>query len=118
MVCEFLGLCNPLLLGAPVLEPDLDLGVGELQVLGKVRPLGDGEIALGLVLLLEPVQLLRGEGGPRLPVRPVLPAAGAGGEERRGALVLTERSQKKELRLLRKEGKVRIGSKRGRGDAE
>ena len=43
---------------------------------------------------------------------------GVAREEGRGALVLTERSQKKELRLLRKEGKVRIGSKRGRGDAE
>ena len=118
MACEFLGLGNPLLLGAPVLEPDLDLGVGELKVPGEVSPLGDGEVALGLVLPLEPVQLLRGEGGSRLPVCPVLPEDRAGGKERRRALMLVQRSQEEKLRLLGKEGKVRRGGKRGRRDAK
>ena len=42
-------------LGPPVLEPDLDLGLGQLQVAGELGPLRDGEILLLIVLLLQGV---------------------------------------------------------------
>ena len=68
-----LRLCDPLRLRPPVLEPDLDLRLRDVQAGCELRPLGDAEVGLGQVLLLQPVQLLVGERGPRLPVRPVLP---------------------------------------------
>ena len=73
LAVKLFSLGNSLLLGPPVLEPDLDLGVRQLKFLGKVRPLSDGEITLGFVLLLQLVQLLTGEGSPGLPVRSVFP---------------------------------------------
>ena len=56
------------------------MGFRQLQLRGKLRPLGDAEVGLGNVLLLQPVQLLVGEGGARLPVRPVLPQGALEGQ--------------------------------------
>ena len=67
-----LGLRHPLGLGAPVLEPDLDLGLGKAEALGELGPLRDGQVALGHVLGLQRVQLARAERGTRLAVRAVL----------------------------------------------
>ena len=67
-----LGLLKPLGLGSSVLEPDFHLSFGQLQVLGKFRSLGDGKVLLLLELVLQGEELLRGEGGPRLPVSLVL----------------------------------------------
>ena len=41
-----LGLCDPLGLGSTVLEPDLDLGLCQLQFGSKVSSLSNGEVAL------------------------------------------------------------------------
>ena len=74
-----LGLLEPLGLGPPVLEPDLDLGLGELELGGELGPLGDGQVLLLTELLLQAVQLLGCEGGPGLPVGLVLPKSAAQG---------------------------------------
>ena len=100
---KLLSLCNSLLLGPPVLEPDLDLGVGQLKFLGKLCPLCDGEVALGFVFLLQVVELLTGEGSPRLPVGPVLPQDGADWEDGR-LLGLLEVPQQHQLGLTGEEG--------------
>ena len=68
-----LGLGDPLGLGPPVLEPDLDLGLSQLKLASKVRPLSDGQVALLVEFLLQLVELLVGEGSPGLPVRLVFP---------------------------------------------
>ena len=47
-----LGLLDALGLGAPILEPDLDLGLGELELVGELGSLGDGEVLLLPELLL------------------------------------------------------------------
>ena len=73
LAVKLLGLGNPLLLGPSVLEPDLDLSVSDLELLGELCPLGDGEVTLGFVLLLQLVQLITGEGGPGLSVSFVFP---------------------------------------------
>ena len=70
---EVLRLGRPLGLGPPVLEPDLDLGVRQLKVGGEGQPLLHAEVGGLLVAGLQPAQLHLGEGGPWLPVRPVLP---------------------------------------------
>ena len=41
-----------------VLEPDLDLGLGELELVGELGSLGDGEVLLLPELLLQRRQLL------------------------------------------------------------
>ena len=74
-----LGLLQPLRLGAPVLEPDLDLHLGEAEVVGELCPLGDAQVLLLPELLLQRVQLLRGEWGPGLAIRFVLPQGAAQG---------------------------------------
>ena len=79
MTAELLSLSDPLLLGASVLEPDLDLGVSQLQILGEVCSLSDGEVGLALVLVLQFLQLVGGEGCPRLAVSSVLPQDGSSG---------------------------------------
>ncbi len=59
------------------MEPDLDLGLGELELVGELCPLRDGEVLLLTELLLQRVQLLGREGGARLPVGFVLPQRAA-----------------------------------------
>ena len=71
------GLLEPLGLGPPVLEPDLDLCLGELELGGELGPLGDGQVLLLPELLLQAVQLLGRERRSRLPVRLVLPQRAA-----------------------------------------
>ena len=108
-----LRLCDPLRLRPPVLEPDLHLGLRQLELGGELGPLGDAEVGLLLVLLLQPVQLLVGERGPWLPVRSVLPQGalerqvghggegGSGGERLRWRKVAWRRSCL--LQLLQKQ---------------
>ena len=71
-VLVHLRLGQPLGLGPPVLEPDLDLGLAQLQLVGKLRSLGNRQVLFLLELILERHQLLGGEGSPRLPVGLVL----------------------------------------------
>ena len=73
-----LGLCEPLGLGAPVLEPDLDLGLGEVEAEREVESLAHGEVASRLELVLEADQLLVGEGCPRPPWLAASPTGGGG----------------------------------------
>ena len=68
-----LGLLQPLRLGPPVLEPDLDLRLGELERGGELGPLGDAQVLLGPELFLQGGELLCGEGGAGLAVGLVLP---------------------------------------------
>ena len=68
-----LGLLQALRLGPPVLEPNLDLGLGEPQRRAKLGPLRYAEVLLLAELLLERQQLLGGERCAGLPVRFVLP---------------------------------------------
>ena len=68
-----LGLGQPLVFRSPVLEPDLDLGLAQLQLVGKLRSLGNRQVLFLLELILERHQLLGGERGPGLPVSFVLP---------------------------------------------
>ena len=68
-----LGLRNPLRLCSPVLEPDLDLGLSQLQFCSELRSLRYGQVALFVELLLQFVELLVSEGSSGLPVGLVLP---------------------------------------------
>ena len=54
-------------LGPAVLEPDLDLGLGQVEAEGEVESLAHREVAGRLELVLEADQLLVGEGCPRPP---------------------------------------------------
>ena len=49
-------------LGSSVLEPDLDLGVSQLQILGNLETLLNSEVSPLLILLLQHSQLMVGEG--------------------------------------------------------
>ena len=69
---EGLGLFDPLVLGPPVLEPDLDLSVGQAKVVSKRAPLLDGQVLGPLELGLKCPQLSVSERGARLPVCLVL----------------------------------------------
>ena len=51
-------------LGALVLEPDLDLGLVEAQLLSQILATFLREVAVLVELPLQPVQLLSGEGCP------------------------------------------------------
>ncbi len=59
---------KPLGLGPPILEPDLDLRLRQLQLIRKLCPLRDREIVLLAILPLESRQLSRRERRPRLPI--------------------------------------------------
>lgn len=63
-----LSLSESLLLRSPVLKPDLDLGLSELEVLCKFSPLGHREVLLLTKFSLESYQLCAGEGSPWLSV--------------------------------------------------
>lgn len=63
-----LRLPQSLLLGSAVLEPDLHLCLGQLQVLGKLCPLGHREVLLLPELPLQGYQLRAREWGPGLAV--------------------------------------------------
>jgi hypothetical protein len=80
-----LRLLEPLGLGATVLEPDLDLGLGEVEVGAELCPLGDGKVLLLAELLLQRHELLRRERGARFPVRLVLPEVALEAARRRCA---------------------------------
>lgn len=72
---EFLHLCllKPLGFGSSVLEPDLDLGLGQRQGGGELGPLGYGQVLLLAKLSLQGQELRGGEGSARLAVGFVLP---------------------------------------------
>ena len=76
-----LRLRNSLRLCSPVLEPNLDLRLRDVEAGCELGPLGDAEVGLLLVLLLQPPQLLGGERGARLSVRSVLSQGAFEGEE-------------------------------------
>ncbi len=67
-----LRLLQALRLGPAVLEPDLDLRLGQLERGGELRALRDGEVLLLTELLLERGQLLLREWSPRLAIGLVL----------------------------------------------
>ena len=52
-------------LGSLVLEPDLDLIVIQPQLLGQSPPSLLSQISVGVELVLQPGELVRGEGRPR-----------------------------------------------------
>ena len=54
-------------LGAPVLEPDLHLGLRQVQRERQVQSLADGQIARLFEFVLQRYELLVGEGGPSSP---------------------------------------------------
>jgi len=66
------SLLDPLVLGSSVLEPDLDLGVGQAKVIGQLAALQDGQVLGPPELGFQDPQLLVGEGSSGLPVCLVL----------------------------------------------
>ena len=58
-----------------VLEPGLDLDLRQLESLGQLQPLGDGQVLVRLELGLQLVQLLGAVGLSRLPVHSGLPGS-------------------------------------------
>lgn len=52
-------------LGPPILEPDLHLGLGQLQLERQIQPLAHGQVSRSLELVLQPDQLLVREGRSR-----------------------------------------------------
>lgn len=68
-----LSLLKPLGFSSPVLEPDLDLGLGQRQGGGELGPLCNGQILLLTKLSLQGQELCGGEGSARLAVGFVLP---------------------------------------------
>lgn len=75
--CDFeflhLSLLKPFGFSSPVLEPDLDLGLGQRQGGGELGPLGYGQILLLSELSLQRQQLCGAEGSAWLAVGFVLP---------------------------------------------
>ena len=61
------SLLNPLVLGSPVLEPDLDLSLGELQPLGQLAAPGAADVLRAAVLHLQQGGLLLAKGGSLSP---------------------------------------------------
>ena len=57
------SLLNPLVLRSPVLEPDLDLSLGQLEPLGQLAPPGPADVLRAAVLHLQQGRLLLAEGG-------------------------------------------------------
>lgn len=67
---QFFKFCllQPLGFGSPVLKPDFDLGLRQVEGAGELCALGDGEVLLLAELPLQGQQLGRGERGPGLSV--------------------------------------------------
>lgn len=76
-----LRLLQSLRLGATILEPDLDLNFCEFEIGGEFGPLGDGEVLLLAVFLLQRVELLGREGGAGLAIWFVLSKVASEGAE-------------------------------------
>ena len=68
-------LLDPLVLGAPVLEPDLDLRLGQVERLGELEAPGSRDVLVALVLQFEPQRLVGREGCPLAPLTGVLATA-------------------------------------------
>ena len=69
------SLFNSLVLGSPVLEPDLDLSLGQLQPLGQLAAPGPADVLGAAVLHLQQGRLLLAEGGALSPGPGVLPGS-------------------------------------------
>lgn len=67
-----LRLLDALVLGAPVLEPDLDLRLRQLQALGQLEAARPADVLAALVLQLQPEGLLARERGALAPLPAVL----------------------------------------------
>ena len=67
-------LLDPLVLGAPVLEPDLDLRLGQVERLGELEAARPRDVLVALVLQLQPQRLVRRERRPLPPLTGVLAA--------------------------------------------
>jgi len=85
-----LGLLESLGLGPTVLEPDFDLRFRQLEVLGELGPLGDGQVLLLLELVLQGEELLGGERGSGLAIGLVLAEVAAEGKPRVAAEAVVE----------------------------
>lgn len=68
-----LGLLKSLGFGSSVLKPDFDLSLRQVEGVGELGALGDGEVLLLAELALQREQLRGSEGRARLPVVFVLP---------------------------------------------
>lgn len=68
-----LGLLQSLGFGPPVLEPDFDLSLRQVERVGELGSLGDGEVLLLAKLALQRQQLRGSEGRARFPVVFVFP---------------------------------------------
>ena len=99
---KLLSLSNSLLLCSPVLEPDLHLGICQLELLSKLGSLCDGEITLGFVFPLQLVELLTGERSPGFPVCSVFPQDWPDWKDWR--LLVLEVPQQHQLGLAGEEG--------------
>ena len=62
-----MSLLNPLVLGSPVLEPDLDLSLRQLEPLRQLAPPGPADVLCAAVLHLQQGGLLLAEGGSLSP---------------------------------------------------
>lgn len=59
-----LGLFDAFVLGAPVLEPDLDLRLGQLEHLGQLEAAPSGNVLVAVKFHFEAQGLLAAESGP------------------------------------------------------
>ena len=73
MIC--VSLLNPLVLGSPVLEPDLDLSLRQLEPLRQLAPPGPADVLRAAVLHLQQGGLLLAEGGSLSPGPGILPSS-------------------------------------------
>ena len=70
-----LSLLYPLVLGPPVLEPDLDLGLSQIERLCEFEPPRTRNVLVPLVLEFESQGLIGGEGGALAALAGVFAAA-------------------------------------------
>lgn len=67
------GFLQSLSFGSPVLKPDFDLSLRQVERVGELGSLGDGEVLLLAKLALQCQQLRGSEGRARFPVVFVFP---------------------------------------------